>query len=199
MDSAVATLQMAARELQAAKAGDKLAYTQIVAKLRKVADQLSGIDRRADQEKVEPVDYAAILRDAVNKAASVERIGAKLTVDLPEHAMVAGPASDLRNVVCGLVEHALTVGCDAIALRCDDTEPARPTCVTEFIVRAPAFPDFLQHSLWKVVRTRRGEVSTLVEREKCHIRFKLPLERRAAAAVPTSGLAQPQGRSAVAA
>jgi len=179
MDAAVATLQTAARELQAIKAGDKSAYVRIVAKLRKVADHLSAIERRADHERAEAFDYAAVLRTAVTKEAA--RSGQPPVLQLPEEAIVEGPASDLRNLAFGLVEYAFTVGCDAIALRIDDTDAAeRPTCVTEFVLRAPALPDFLQQRLWKAVRNRRGEVCTIVEPDRCHVRFALPIERRAA-------------------
>ncbi len=182
MDGAVATLRMAARELQAASSADKPTYTRIVAQLRRVAEQLSAAERRASQEAAEPVDFAAIWRDALPTPALVTGAGQPVTLHLPDHVMVKGPASDLRALVRGMVEYAFTNGCDAIELRVDGPAPARQTCVTELVVRAREFPDFLQRNLWKLVRSRGGEVSTVSEPDKSRIRFTLPIERRGAAA-----------------
>ena len=181
MDGAVATLRMAARELQVASSADKPTYTRIVAQLRRVAEQLNAAERRASQEAAEPVDFAAIWRDAL-PTALLAGAGQPVTLHLPDHVMVKGPAAGLRALVRGMVEYAFTNGCDSIELRVDDRGPARQTCVTELVVRAREFPDFLQQNLWKVVRGRGGEVSTVSEPKKSRIRFTLPIERRAAAA-----------------
>jgi hypothetical protein len=182
MDGAVATLRMAARELQIASLADKPTYTRIVAHLRRVAEQLNAAERRANQEAAEPVDFAAIWRNALPTTALVTGAERPVTLRLPDHVMVQGPASALRALVRGMVEYAFTTGCDAIELRVDDCGPARQTCVTELVVRAREFPDFLQQNVWKVVRSRGGEVSTVSEPEKSRIRFTLPIERRGAAA-----------------
>lgn len=182
MDGAVATLRTAARELQVASLADKPTYTRIVAQLRRVAEQLNAAERRASQEAVDPVDFAAIWRDALPTSALVAGAGQPVTLHLPDHVMVKGPASELRALVRAMVEYAFTLGCDAIELRADGRGPARQTCITELVVRAREFPDFLQQNLWKVVRGRGGEVSTVSEPEKLRIRFTLPIERRGAVA-----------------
>ncbi len=182
MDGAVATLRMAARELQVASSADKPTYTRIVAQLRRVAEQLNAAERRASQEAAEPVDFAMIWRDTLTATALVAGAGQPVTLHLPDHVMVKGPAAELRALVRGMVEHAFTIGCDAIELRVDDRGSARQTCVTEIVVRAREFPDFLQQNVWKVVRSRGGEVSTVSEPQKSRIRFTLPIERRQAAA-----------------
>jgi hypothetical protein len=182
MDGAVATLRMAARELQVASLGDKPTYTRIVAQLRRVAEQLNAAERRASQAAAEPVDFAAIWRDSLPTTALVTAAGRPATLHLPDRVMVKGPTSDLRALVRGMVEYAFTLGCDAIELRADDGGPGRQTCVTELVVRAREFPDFLQQNLWKVVRSRGGAVSTVSEPEKLRIRFTLPIERRRAVA-----------------
>ena len=179
MDGAVATLRMAARELQLASSADKPTYTRIVAQLRRVAEQLSAAERRASQEAAEPVDFAAIWRDALPTPALVTGAGQPVTLTCPIMSWSKARRADLRALVRGMVEYAFTIGCDAIELRVDDRAPARQTCVTELVVRAREFPDFLQQNLWKVVRSRGGEVSTVSEPEKSRIRFTLPIERRA--------------------
>jgi len=186
MDGAVATLRMATRELQVASLADKPTYTRIVAQLRRVAEQLNAAERRAGQEAAEPVDFAAIWRNALPTTALVAGAEQPVTLQLPDHVMVKGPAADLRALVRGMVEYAFTLGCEAIELRVDDSGPARQTCVTELVVRAGEFPDFLQQNLWKVVRSRGGEVSTISEPGKSRIRFTLPIERRRAVASANS-------------
>ncbi len=58
MDGAVATLRMAARELQVASSADKPTYTRIVAQLRRVAEQLTrpngGPARRLPNRSISP-------------------------------------------------------------------------------------------------------------------------------------------------
>jgi hypothetical protein len=177
MDAAVATLRTAARELQVASLADKPTYARIVTQLRRVAEQLNAAERRAGQEAAEPVDFAVIWRDALTTTALVGA-GHAVTLRLPDHVMVKGPASDLRALVRGMVEYAFTTGCESIEMRVENSGAARQVCVTELAVRTREFPDFLQQNLWKVVRSRSGEVSTVSEPQKTRIRFMLPMERR---------------------
>jgi hypothetical protein len=180
MDGAVATLQMAARELQLADAADRSRYAGIVSQLRAVAEQLTALERRTGAQKAAAINFAAMLRDAATSAAATaERAGQRIAVQLPDEAMVEGPAHDLRNLIGGMVEYAVTVGCDAITLNIDgDNARGRNTCVTEFTVRSRDVPDFLQRNLWNAVSVRRGEVSIVCEAQSSRIRFKLPIERR---------------------
>jgi hypothetical protein len=185
MDGAVATLQMAARELQLADATDRSKYAAIVSQLRAVAEQLTALERRTGAQKAEAINLAAMLRDAAaSVAATAERAGEHIALELPDEAMVEGPARDLRNSISGVVEYAITVGCDAITLRIDrDSARGRNTCVSEFTVRSRDVPDFLQRNLWKAVSIRRGEVSIVCEAQSSRIRFKLPIECRLNATV----------------
>jgi len=184
MKAAVATLQMAAQELHSAGAVEQAKYVRIVSQLRSIAEQLTSLDRRVGEQDPDPVDFAALLHDAATAAsAAAGRDQCGVALHLAAGVMVEGPGGDLRTVVGGLAEYALTVGCDAIELRTDGkAKGARHTCITEFVVRSRDVPDFLRQDLWNAVRIRHGEVSVICEPDKSRIRFSLPIERRQTAA-----------------
>jgi hypothetical protein len=181
MDAAVVTLQKAARELHLAGAIEQTTYAHILSRLRSVADELTALERRAGQAKCDPVDFSALLRQAVTAAKAANGYAASLAVHLPEGIMVEGPASDLRDLVCSLIEYAFAAGCEAIEARLQGVHRAgqsRTVCATELVVRWSDLPDFLRRKAWDAVRVRGGEVSIVSEPETCRIRFTLPVERR---------------------
>jgi hypothetical protein len=170
MQTAAATLLIAARQLQHGGAMGPPDYGRIASQLREVTDQLASLEQRAAGYETHPVNFAEMLR-----ATGVT------TAPLPEEMMVEGPANDLRDLLCVLVEYAGTVGHGAIGLRpevkCKNSGP-RQMCVTELTVRSSDVPDFLQRKLWEAAHRRRGEVSLISELQSCRIEFRLPIERR---------------------
>ncbi len=95
--------------------------------------------------------------------------------------MVEGPARDLRDLLCCLLEYALSVGRNPIDLRVaikGMSSAARKVCATELVVQSRDVPDFLRRKLWETIRARRGEVSVVIEPECCRLGFTLPIERR---------------------
>jgi len=102
-------------------------------------------------------------------------------VQVPEYVMVQGPAHDLRDLVCSLAEYALTVARDPVDLRAQvmyTSNQGRGVCATELVIQSPDVPDFLRRKLWDAVRIRHGEVSVVLEPERCRVKFTLPIERR---------------------
>lgn len=181
MYAAVATLQMAARQLQLSGELDRSKYSRIMAQLREVADELTAFERRTGKQKADPVNFTAMLREAV---AIAGHDGNGIVMQLAEDVMVEGPANDLRDLVCCLVEYALSVGRGPADLRAQVKQTSnqlRAMCATELAIPSPDVPDFLRRRLWDAVRTRRGEVSVICEPEHCRIEFTLPIERRSAA------------------
>jgi hypothetical protein len=174
MDAAAATLLMAAQRLQHGGALDRANYGRIVSQLREVTDQLTALEKRSGNQEARPVNYTAMLRDT-----------AAMTSPLSEEIMVEGPAHDLHDLLCVLAEYALTAGHNPIDVRLEvnrKKNEAKEMCVTELVVHSSDIPDFLRRKLWEAVRIRRGEVSVIAEPERCRIEFKLPIERRRAAA-----------------
>lgn len=180
MHAAVATLQKAAQQLQRSDQLDRSKYGRIITQLRQVTDELNGFERRAAKQKADPVNFTQMLRAALTMASPTP--GEDGIV--PEDVMVEGPANDLRDLVCGLAEYALTVGCDPVDLRTQikcTRNAAQSMSTTELNFHCPDVPDFLQRKLWDAVRIRRGEVSVISEQKRCRIVFALPVERRLAA------------------
>ena len=184
MHAAIATLQKAARQFELAGAMDRSRYTRVMAQLRDVNNELNAVARRDGDREAAAVDLTAMLREAVVAAGQ----GADaITVQLTEGAMVAGPANDLRELVCWLLDYA--VGRGRATLRTQIKiigNQSRPMCATELTIAASDVPDFLRRRLWDAVRARRGEVSIISEPDCCRVEFMLPIERRTsvAAVVP---------------
>jgi len=190
MDAAVATLQMAARQLQLSGGLERCEYSRIMTRLREVTDELSAVERRTGKQKPDPVDFTVILRAALATASPlVDRHQSGFALSLPEGIMVEGPSHDLRDLLCSLFEYALSVGRDPIDLRVEvgcRHSKGREMCATELAVESSDLPDFLRRKLWDAIRMRRGEVSITAEPARCRIGFTLPIERRRAAE-PTGG------------
>jgi hypothetical protein len=181
MYAAVATLQMAARQLQLGGGLDPSKYGRIVTQLREVTDQLTAVHRRAGNQKTDPVNFTEMLREAMATASPGSN---GIAMPVLEDVMVEGPANDLRDLLSSLFEYALTVGRDPIDLRTQvrQTGPQlRPVYATELVIQSPDVPDFLRRKLWDAVRVRRGEVCVISEPERCRVEFALPIERRSAA------------------
>jgi hypothetical protein len=173
MYAAVATLEMNARRLQLGEKLDRSNYRRIVSQLREVTDELTALEKRGERQTPRSVNFAAMLRDTT-----------ATTLPLLEEIIVEGPAHDLRDLLCSLVAYARTVGRDPIDLRVEvkrKNSAAGEMCVTEFVVRSPDVPDFLQRKLWNAIRARHGEVSVVSEPERSRIGFRLPIAPRRAA------------------
>jgi hypothetical protein len=184
MHAAVATLQKTARQLQLSGELEQSAYSRIMNQLREVTEQLSASERRRAKQKAGPVNFTALLRGALASApATADAHADGLAAAVPRDIWVVGPAHDLRDLLCSLIEYARAVGCDPIELRADiqPNGSAGPVCATELIIQSPDLPDFLRRKLWDAVRIRRGEVSVVSELARCRIGFTLPIERRIAA------------------
>ncbi len=185
MYAAVATLQMAARQLQLSGAADRSKYSRIMSQLREVTDELTALERRAGKQKADPVNITEMLRTAAAMAAPApDRDRKRIAIQAAEDVIVEGPAHDLRDLICSMLEYAFTVGCDAVDLRVDTTRKCnelRDMCSIEMVIQSTDVPDFLRGKLWNTVRIRRGEVSIVSEAQRCRIGFTLPVERRLAA------------------
>jgi hypothetical protein len=182
MHTVVTALETAARQLRLSGGLEQSQYSQIVAQLREVSDQLNALERRKAEEKASPVNFTDLVRHAL-RAGSVPAGQAARTaiVQVPEDVMVKGPAHDLRDTVCSLIEYVLTVARDPIKLHADIRyigHQARAVCSTELTIQSPDVPDFLRQKLWEVVGRRRGEVSIVCAPECCRVVFTLPVERR---------------------
>jgi hypothetical protein len=180
MDAAVKSLQMAARRLQLSGNLDQSEYARMMSRLREVTDELGASERRAVKQNAEPVNYTELLLDAT-AAASQPNIQRGIAMQLPGDITVEGPAQDLRDLICCLMEYALTVARDPIALHAEikcDSNNVRAVCATELLIQSSDVPDFLRRKLWDTVGKRRGEYSVILEPECCRIRFTLPVERR---------------------
>ena len=182
MHAAIAALETAARQLELSGGLEHSQYSQIVAQLREVSDQLNALERRKAEEKAAPVNFTDLVRGALVAASDpAGPAAAAAIVQVPEDVMVKGPAHDLRDIVGGLVEYAGTVARDPIELRMDiryTGNQAAAVCSTELAIQSPDVPDFLRQKLWDVVSGRRGEVSIVSASECCRVVFTLPVERR---------------------
>jgi hypothetical protein len=184
MHAAIATLQKTARQFELAGVMDRSRYTRVMAQLRDVNNELNAVTRREGDREAAAVDLTAILREALAAAGP----GADaITLELTQDATVAGPAGDLRELICWLLDYA--VGRGRATLRTQIKiigNQARPVCATELTIASSDVPDFLRRRLWDAVRARRGEVSIISEPDCCRVEFMLPIERRTsiAAVVP---------------
>ena len=183
MHTAITALQTAARRLQLFGGLEQSQCSQIMTQLREVADQLHALERRRGEEKADPVNFTDLVRRALGAASvpAAGRAARTAILQVPEDVIVEGPAHDLRDLVCSLIEYAFTVTRNSIELRADiryTGNQARAVCSTELTLQSSDVPDFLRQKLWEVVRVRRGEVSVVSEAECCRVIFTLPVERR---------------------
>jgi len=175
MHAAVASLQQAARRLQHSGILDPSKYAWMMSQLRDVTTELDASERRARDQKADPVNIAELLREALTTAG--------IAMPLPDTVMVAGPARNLRDLLCCLIEYALGVRPNSIDLRAEtrpSTDEAREAFTIELVIQSPDVPDFLRRKLWEAARARRGEVSIVSELDCCRIGLSIPVERRLA-------------------
>jgi hypothetical protein len=180
MHAAVASLQKAARQLQLSGELERSEYTKITTQLREVANKLSAFERRTGKQDTPPVNFSDLLRRA---AATAGQIESEATAQVPDGIMVEGPAHDLRDALCTLVEYGRSVGNDEVAFLVQIVDRANTTgaiCLTELLIPAADLPDFVQRKLWDAARVRRGEVSIVSELKRCRVAMTLPIERRLA-------------------
>lgn len=180
MHSAVATLEMAARQLQLSGELERSEFGRIMMQLRSVADGLSTVERRIAKQKAASVNFTEMLRSAIAPTAPACRQGDDARLPMQE-IIVEGPPHDLRDLLCSLVEYARAVGTEPLAWRAQikqDIGAARAKCTTELVVQSPDLPDFLRRKLWDAARIRGGEVSVISEPRLCRIEFTIPIDRR---------------------
>lgn len=173
MHPAVATLQQAARRLQHSGNMDPSKYALMMSQLRGVTAELDASERRARDQKTDPIDIAELLREVLGKAG--------IAMQLPDDVMVAGPDQSLRDLLGCLIEVALGVRPNSLDLRAGAgrrEDKARETFTIELAIKSPDVPDFLRRKLWEAARARGGEVSIVSEPDCCRIGFSLPMERR---------------------
>ncbi len=176
MHAAVATLQQAARRLQHSGNLDPSKYTWMMSQLRGVTAELDASERRARDQKTDPVDITELLREVLAKAG--------IAMELPDNTIVAGPAQGLRDLLGCLIEVALGARPNSLDLRVEtggEKDKAQKTFTIELAIQSPDVPDFLRRKLWEAAQARGGEVSIVSEPDSCRIRFSLPTERRLAA------------------
>jgi hypothetical protein len=183
MQTAVATLQRAARQLNISGGLDRSKCRRVIAQLREVTDELTAFERRGGKQKAEPVNFTQMLLDglaAASPSAGSDRNS--VAVSGAEDTMVEGPANDLRDLLSSLFEYA---GRGPVEM-CAQVKPMSHGLgagyATELTIQSPDIPDFLRRKLWDAVRVRRGEVCVSSEPERCRIKFTLPVERRSATA-----------------
>lgn len=182
MDAAIATLQMAARQLQISGSLEQSSFSRIMTQLRTVTDELAAFRGRAGHQQGDPIDFTAMLREA---AVTANQGGSGFPVEVSDGLVVQGPADGLRDLLCCLLEYAVTVGGDRIELRAAIKQTGsqdRAMCATELLIPPTDVPDFLRRKLWDAVRVRRGEMRVASGPDRCRIEFTLPIERRLAAA-----------------
>jgi len=184
MHAAVVTLQTAARQLQLSGELDRCEYDRMMAQLREVAHGLAAVERRANEQKAETIDFTAMLREAAALGSPEGKQGdggdSGGGADVPDGMVIEGPAYDLRDALCSLVEYARTVGSSPVDLNARlerGRGAAHAICAVELSVRSPDVPDFLRRKLWDATRARHGEVCLVCEPERCRIHFKLPIAR----------------------
>jgi hypothetical protein len=177
MQAAIATLELAARSLQRAEELDRSKYSHVMAQLRQVMDKLAAAERRTGNSRAGPVDFTRMLRDAAATPPGQERDD--ILEQIPENVFVEGPADDLRQLICSLVEYARAVGrIDLHAQINHGNGKCGDTCTTELVIQPPGeVPDFLRRIMWDAARIRNGEVSTTSTREGYRIGMVLPIER----------------------
>ena len=176
MHPAVATLQQAARRLQHSGNMDPSKFSWMMSQLRGVTAELDASERKARNQKCDPVDITELLREVLAKAG--------IAVQLPDTIMVAGPDQSLRDLLTCLIEVALGARPNALDLHAEADrkfDNAREAFTIELAIQSPDVPDFLRRKLWEAARMRGGEVSIVAELDCCRIRFTLPIERRLAA------------------
>ena len=116
MHPAVATLEMAARQLQLSGELERSEFGRIMMQLRSVADGLSTVDRRIAKQKAASVNFTAMLRSLIAPAAPACGPGDGARLPMQE-MMVEGPPHDLRDLLCSLVEYARAVGTEPLDWR----------------------------------------------------------------------------------
>jgi hypothetical protein len=180
MDLAIARLQTVARRAKISGALGPSEQSRIMARLSEVADELDTLERRSGSEKADPVDIAALLHEIADSPAT-KRAGG-ISVQAPQGLALAGPAADLRELICSLAEYALAVAREPVEIHAQvKYAPAhdRPTCALELLIQSPDVADFLRQKLWHAARVRRGQVSIVSEANCSRVELSLPLERRA--------------------
>jgi hypothetical protein len=177
MQGAIATLELAARSLQRAEGLDRSKYGHVMAQLRQVMDKLAAAERRTGNSKAGPVDFTQMLRDAAATASDQER--EDILERIPESVFVEGPADDLRQLICSLVQYSRAVRrVDLRAQINHGNGKCGATCTTELAIQPPGeVPDFLRRRMWDAARIRSGEVFVTSTREGYRIGMVLPIER----------------------
>ena len=176
MHAAVASLQQAARRLQHSGNLDPSKYAWMISQLRDVTAELDASERRAQEQKSDPVNIIELLRKALDKAG--------ISMQLPDSVTVPGPARTLRDLLSCLIEYALGVRPNALDLRAETVGKAdggREMFTIQLVVQSPDIPDFLRRKLWEAAGARRGEVSIVAELDRCRIDLGIPVERRLSA------------------
>lgn len=181
MHPAIAMLQTTAQALEVSGGLDQSTCSRLMGQLQRITEELVAVERRAGKQKADPVDFTAILRDALATASYGvdEEHGAGKKI--PEDVYVEGPSHDLRDLMGSLIEYARSVGPDPVDLRTQvnyTSDQNRAVCMTELAVGTANVPDFLQRKLWETIRARRGVISVISGPQGCCIRFSLPIERR---------------------
>jgi hypothetical protein len=181
MHPAIAMLQTTAQALEVSRGLDQSTCSRIMGQLHRITDELVAVERRAGNQKADPVDFTEILRDALATGSYGVVDDHRAGKQIPEDVYVEGPGHDLRDLICSLVEYARSVGPDPVDLHAQvnyTSDQNRAVCMTELAVGTATVPDFLQRKLWETIRIRRGVISVISGPQGCSIRFSLPIERR---------------------
>lgn len=183
MHTAVTTLEKAARQLRISGDLEHCEFDRIMMHLHSVSEGLSAVERRIAKRKAAPVNFTELVRSAMAPMLPDCHLGNEAAAPL-QPIMVEGPAQDLSELLCSLVEYARDFGRDGPELRLQIKEAAGKAaskCTTVLVVNAFELPDFLRRKLWDAARVRGGEVSITSEPSRCQIEFTLPIDRRASA------------------
>jgi hypothetical protein len=180
MQTAIVILQTAARQRSLAGEIGRPTYGRLITQGREIAAEIDPSQNRQTAGGCDPVNYAEILRNAQASITARENIAGQQVL-VPDGVLVEGPAHDLREAIHHLLEFASSTGVAPTELGIYISYPSdqrRGKCVTEMVMYSPGLPDFLQQTLWNMVRRRHGEMSIISEAQCCRIKFSLPVERR---------------------
>ena len=137
MHPAVATLQKAARRLQHSGNIDPSKFAWMMSQLHGVTAELDASERKARNQKSDPVDITELLREVLAKAG--------IAMQLSDTTMVSGPDQSLRDLLTCLIEVALGARPNALDLhakadrKCDNAREAFTIQVGHSITRRPRF------------------------------------------------------------
>ena len=180
MDVTLTTLKPTAPISNIAERQDECESRAIMVQLRQITDHRATAERRVNEGKHAPVDFAGIVTAGAAKILLVLDPN-KLVLQIPESVFVRGPADDLVDLIASLLDYGQTVGPEPIRLRTQINYTCGElvtTCTTELLVESSEVPDFLQRKILDTVRARGGEVTTAAAAIGHRISFTLPVDRR---------------------